>query len=459
MTLIYKKGDRKLLKNYRPITLTTTDYKILAHIMADRLQNVMPDIINRDQAGYIKGRNIGNNIRIVEDLIHYAKLNNTDCIICAVDFEKAFDSLSWEIMLSIMKKYNFGPNCIKWISVLYTNPTIQIKNNGWMTNSIDVKRGVKQGDPCSSLLFILAIEALATKIRQNKAMDGIKIKSFLPSYPKNSEIKTTQYADDIMVYTKTEAALHEALEDISLFEKSAGLKLNLEKSEIIAFGSYSDKTKICAIDTVDNFNCLGIPVGKNAEFCIKKNWYDKIAALQNTLAQWKKRNLTLFGKVLIIKALALSKLIFSAQNTAMPNDIIKITNSILYNFLWNNTERIKRKILTGPYSDGGIKMIDLESFFAALKAKWVGRIVNDSSNWSIVCRHLIEQFAGDQLLIKINSPDVEYLKTLPPFYEQILHNYIKITSTDRPEPNNYIKLMNQPLWGNKHFFVRTRKMG
>ena len=132
MTLIYKKGDRKLLKNYRPITLTTTDYKILAHIMADRLQNVMPVIINRDQAGYIKGRNIGNNIRIVEDLIHYAKLNNTDCTFCAVDFEKAFDSLSWEFMLNIMKKYNFGPNCIKWISVLYTNPTIQIKNNGWM---------------------------------------------------------------------------------------------------------------------------------------------------------------------------------------------------------------------------------------------------------------------------------------------------------------------------------------
>ena len=49
-----------------------------------------------------------------------------------------------------------------------------------------------------------------------------------------------------MVYTKTEAALHEALEDISLFEKSAGLKLNLKKPEIIAFGSHSDKTKICA---------------------------------------------------------------------------------------------------------------------------------------------------------------------------------------------------------------------
>ena len=101
-------------------------------------------------------------------------------------------------------------------------------------------------------------------------MDGIKIKSFLPSYPKNSETETTQYADNIMVYTKTEAALHEALEDISLFEKSAGLKLNLEKSEIIAFQSYSDKTKICAIDIVDNFNCLGIYVGKMQSFALRR---------------------------------------------------------------------------------------------------------------------------------------------------------------------------------------------
>ena len=119
--------------------------------------------------------------------------------------------------------------------------------------------------------------------------------------------------------------------------------------------------------------------------------------------------------------------------------------------MWNNTERIKKKILTGPYSDEGIKMIYLESFFTTLKVKWVGRIVNDSSNWSIICRHLIEQFAGDQLLIKTNSPDVEYLKILPPFYKQILHNYIKITSTDRIKPDNYIKLMNQSLWGNTFF--------
>ena len=74
-----------------------------------------------------------------------------------------------------------------------------------------------------------------------------------------------------------------------------------------------------------------------------------------------------------------------------------------------------------------------------------------------ICRHLIEQFAGDQLLMKINSLDVEYFKTLPPFYEQILHNIIKVTSADRPKQNNYIKLMNQPLWGNNFFLLEQGK--
>ena len=86
----------------------------------------------------------------------------------------------------------------------------------------------------------------------------LKYNVFCQATQKNSEIKTTQYAYDIMVYTKTEANLHEALEDFIFFENNAGIKLNLEKSEIIAFRSYSDKTKICTINTVDNFNCLGI---------------------------------------------------------------------------------------------------------------------------------------------------------------------------------------------------------
>ena len=92
-TLIYKEGNRARLKNYRPISLTNCDYRILANIMANRLHRILPYIISKDQAGYVKGRLIGHNIRVVEDIIHYSKTKHLDNIVAMLDFEKALDSI------------------------------------------------------------------------------------------------------------------------------------------------------------------------------------------------------------------------------------------------------------------------------------------------------------------------------------------------------------------------------
>ena len=71
LSLIYKKGDQNLIKKYRPISLATTDYKIIAFILANRLKPIMPKIINESQTGYVKGRYIGQEIRMVQDVISY----------------------------------------------------------------------------------------------------------------------------------------------------------------------------------------------------------------------------------------------------------------------------------------------------------------------------------------------------------------------------------------------------
>jgi len=116
ITLIPKKGKNKLLiKNWRPITLLNTDYKILAKLLALRIETVMPFIICDDQTGYIKGRFIGQNIRIIEDTIIIANENNIPGIILTIDFEKAFDSISWSFIEKALYAYNFGVNYIKWI--------------------------------------------------------------------------------------------------------------------------------------------------------------------------------------------------------------------------------------------------------------------------------------------------------------------------------------------------------
>ena len=134
ITLIPKKDkNRQILKNWRPISLLTVDYKILAKSLANRLKKVIDKLICNDQTGYIKGRYIGENIRTIKDMITYLKLKNKTGILLLIDFEKAFDSVRWDFMAETLKAFNFGPIFQKWVKVLYTNSQSAVLNNGHQT--------------------------------------------------------------------------------------------------------------------------------------------------------------------------------------------------------------------------------------------------------------------------------------------------------------------------------------
>lgn len=348
-----------------------------------------------------------------------------------------------------------GINYIRWIRILYTNPKITIKNNGWLTEYINVSRSVKQGCPVSALLFILCIEMLSTKLKVHKNIEGIKINS-LVKIENDEEFITTQYADDIILTLKNEQSLNEALTIIEHFSNNAGPRLNLCKSEIIGTGKYQKREYISNIKVTTNAKCLGIYIGHDIKYCNEKNWAEKISKLEETLNGWKRRHLTLKGKVLILKVLGLSQLIFSVQNTAIPEGKIKEIDQIIYKFLWNHSERLKRKILIGDIQNGGLNMVDTQCFFRAIKAKWIGRIMNNKGKWNIIGKTLINSFAGDQLLLKINVPDTDYIKKLPPFYRQVIESYItaKALPTEKPKTTN--ELLSQPIWCNKYFVEKIR---
>ena len=151
------------------------------------------------------------------------------------------------------------------------------------------------------------------------------------------------------------------------FSEIAGPVLNINKSEIIGTCQYKTLSEIGNIKTTNNANCLGIYVGHDKTVCNPKNWYDKIGKLQSTLTTWSKRNLTMFGSVTIINALGISKVVFSVQNTPIPSDVPELIKKILYKFIWKNREIIKRKTLIRNIEDGGINMLDVKSFFNALR--------------------------------------------------------------------------------------------
>ena len=144
-----KDKDRLYLKNWRPITLLNVDYKILAKALGNRINSFLPSLIDEDQTGYVKNRLIGNNIRIIEDILMYTKVNKVPGILLAIDFEKAFDSLRWDFLDKCLQTFDFGQNFRSYINVLYCEISAALLNNGHISRWFAPERGVRQGRPLS----------------------------------------------------------------------------------------------------------------------------------------------------------------------------------------------------------------------------------------------------------------------------------------------------------------------
>jgi len=158
MCPIYKnKGDRREVKNYRPITLLNTDYKLMTKVIATRLANVVPHLVHKDQAGFIRGRSISDQVRLSQLMINYAEATEENGIIVALDQEKAYDKISHDYLWKVMERFDLPGNIIKLVQSIYKTAKTRVAINGEMSTPFQVVRGVRQGDPLSCLLFDRAL--------------------------------------------------------------------------------------------------------------------------------------------------------------------------------------------------------------------------------------------------------------------------------------------------------------
>ena len=167
--------DKLLLKNWRPISLLNVCYKIASGSIANRLKHLLTTIINEDQTGFLQNRFIGENTRLIYDIMFHTQKYNKPGLLLLIDFEKAFDSIEWSFIERVLNFYNFGPDFKKWISTFLTDIESCCLVNGHMSEWFTVQRGCRQGDPISSYIFILCAEILAILIRNNPNIKGVKI--------------------------------------------------------------------------------------------------------------------------------------------------------------------------------------------------------------------------------------------------------------------------------------------
>ena len=162
--LVFKKGDRKSLKNWRPISLLNVDYKICSKALSLHLSLVLEKIVSPDQTCSVPGRSISSNLVMLHDMLDYIDRTDQPGILISLDQEKAFDRVDRSFLMNLLQHFDFGPSFCRWIFTLYRGANMRIMVNGWLSRKIDLQHGVRQGDSLSPMLYILCIKVLAAKV-------------------------------------------------------------------------------------------------------------------------------------------------------------------------------------------------------------------------------------------------------------------------------------------------------
>ena len=172
ITLLYKKGDQIDARNWRPISLLCTDYKIIARALVKRLTSVITNVVSPDQTCGIPGRFIGENLALLRDIVDYATINNLPAAVISIDQEKAFDRVEWPFLHRTLDAMGFGASFQRWIQIMYTDVRSAVQINGYLSGFFSVSRGVRQGCPLSPLLYVLVAETVACAIRADTSIVG-----------------------------------------------------------------------------------------------------------------------------------------------------------------------------------------------------------------------------------------------------------------------------------------------
>ena len=464
ITLLHKGNDlsRENLNNWRPITLLNTDYKILAKCLALRIAGVITELVSHEQVGFIKGRNISSILRLVDDVIEHANINNLSGAIVAVDLKKAFDSVSKDFMIETFSRFGFGREFITWFKVINENTCSSVGYSGWVSEDFKVERGVRQGCCLSPLAFVLSLELLAIKLRQSRNIQGIKIKG---GNSLSTVLRIALYADDITLFLKNKDDLEAALGIFSQFSIISGLEINKNKTEAMWIGTHANHGEACCeLKWKKKIKILGIvfsvekPASENEE-----NWEKRIENIKKITGRWQKRNLGYLGKVCIINSFIIPQLVYVMKAICLPEKVIHSINTILYRFLWKrkNTnkkafEKVRRKVINSDFEKGGLRFRDIKTLQESFLLEWIVKIYNASENdkWSYIPSYELLQFGKEYAGLRGN---VQWKKfridniIISSFWKQALKTWVD--NNAETTPNN---ASHSVIWNNQNITYRNQ---
>ena len=391
IALVPKVENPSCMNDFRPISCCNVLYKCISKVIVIRLKAALGDVIGLAQSAFLPGRNISDAILLTQELMHNTHLN-TGPSRCAlkVDLRKAFDTVRWDFILAGLAAIGIPQHMIQWITICITTAHYTVNLNGELHGFFKATRGIRQGDPLSPYLFVLAMEGLGGIITQATRNTAFKYHWRCAT----NKITHICFADDLMLYCHADTSSVNILQScLDKFSTVSGLTINYAKSSIYLSGVDVDtKNRICNQLGFQQgtlpVRYLGVPL-----ISTRLKHADCILLLERLMARiklWTSSSLTYAGRLQLIKSVLFSIQVYWSSLFILPCSIIAKIEGILSAFLWKGTSmahvgaKVAWKSICYPLTEGGLGITNLKTWNKAATLKHIWRLLVDKDSlWTI----------------------------------------------------------------------------
>ena len=461
IALLPKTEDRSRIQNFRPISLLNTLYKVVAKIYTNRMKPLLHNWILPSQTGFVPNRCILDNIFLAFEAIEWTLESGQEISMLLLDFEKAYDRVSWTFLAQTMSRMGFDETWIQQVMSLNWNASATIIVNGEQSQPFKLERSVRQGCPLAPYLFLLTVDVLGQMLQHPDCqVKGLRL-------PDNSLITNQMFADDtLLVLEGNPANMDRAISVINRFGAASGAKLNLHKSTGLWISknprtwNWGEETGLKWLQQGEVTRYLGYPFG--IQIAQQEKDSKMLSQVRKHLHRWAGSQLSLAGRIMVSNQVILSSIWYFASCMTFSNQALNLVRATIRNYMWSGKKeacpraRVRWATAVLPIVRGGVKIMDPNWQASALLVKLLVRGLNVGYEpWKTLVRYRVAQtrqsrkgrwptnanwIMNNQHLTKQGSP----------MWQGVMKAWNNIQSgLEQQDPNSWSEIMRQPLFGNR----------
>jgi len=378
VSLFFKKGDPTLVSNYRPISSMNTDCKMYTNLVNARLAPWAMAKIHEDQKGFVPGRLMKEHTRLASEVAHLSDASNSPGYIVSLDQAKAYDRVDQAWLLKVLCALRVPGELVALIGDITSRSRSRVRINSGYSGWFTLRRGVRQGDPLSCLLFNFSLEPLAMRLW--RVVKGISLYGLPP-------VKVMLYADDINLFLSSKDSVDDVNRCLVGTSYAIGSKFNLGKTDVKPVGPPDFREK-CFVDQSMSGSTLPgayiLPPG--GPLRVLGVWVDSLdhashrwaqidTHIGRIIRQWNAIGASVLNRAALAKALMLSRCHFLLDGNGIPGRFLDRISNKIQRFVRGGFSDMAYRTLETPLAEGGLNCPSLRSRKKACDLKFLSELI------------------------------------------------------------------------------------